>query len=298
MIGKFLSVITLCLLLPGIAAYQSKSDAGREGYKGAVHTFEIESTEYNESEGNMVKGRHRNLESGAFDLKGNLIERIIYDDYGFLVGKETHSHDPGGNLTASLLNDPKGVLQEKTVSTYGTKGELAQIITYDSKGVVTLKQKFVYDEKGNIREEVYYEQDKPMAKTIYKFDEKKNNTEVAFYLADGSKATAPIGPCFGAHRVAYRYDAKNELIGKTAYEENGDVKRTWTYNYDNKGNIAGDIRMDYYSTLKFTYNYEYDLKGNWIKQISFVHTSRKPLEGNTPDVSERKIETIRKLIYY
>ena len=246
----------------------------------------------------MPDGRHKKLDSVTFDASGKITERTIYDDYGFLVGKEIYSYDSKGNLTKTELYDSKGAVEEKRAFTYGVNNKPVRLVIYDGKGADTLKQTYSYDEKGNLREEVYYEQEKPVGRTSFKSDERGNIAEVAFYLADGSKAVAPVGPCFGAHRVVYAYNSKNELIEKTAYEINGSVKRKWSYVYDGKGNITEDIRVDEWSTLKFDYTYEYDSNGNWIEQTSLVRTSRKPLEGNTPDISERKIVTIRNITYY
>jgi len=204
---RLLGALTLVLLLTNLALAQ-KTDREKASLLGAVHSVRSHTADYLD-EDLREKGRIKQLDTVTYDANGNESERIIYDDYGFLVGKEVHTHDAKDNLTASVLSNPKGVVMERRAFTHDN-GKLVQIMTYDGKGSAVLKQVNSHDAHGRLRDETYYDPKNAVGKTVYKYDEKGNISEVAFYLASGSKAVAPIGPCLGAHKVMYSYDDKSK----------------------------------------------------------------------------------------
>lgn len=290
---RLFAVLTLALLLFPSAGAQKRLDREKENLLGAVRSVRSQMTDY--VGGNLQEeGRTKQLDMVIYDTKGNEVERTIYDDYGFLVGKEVHTHDASGNLIESVLSDDKGAAMERRVYTYDN-GKLIQLVSYDGKDNAVLKQVNSYGENGRLREETYYDPKKAAGKTVYKYDEKGNVSEVAFYLANGSKAVAPIGPCLGAHRVIYSYDVTGKPIKVVAYEPDGELKKSWQYSYNPKGQIAEDIREDAWSRTTFVYAYEYDSRGNWIKQIATVHDQSK-LSQTGPN--ERKTMIMREIAYY
>ena len=269
------------------------TDREKEGLLGAVrsvHSQMIDSVD----ETLQGKGRTKQLASVTYDTGGNEVERIIYDDYGFLVGKEVHTHDAKGNLIESVLFDPKGAVMERRVYTQDG-GKLSQITRHDGKGNIGLKQVNFYDANGRIREETYFDPKIAIGKTVYKYDEKENISEVAFYLADGSKAVAPIGPCLGAHNVIYSYDGKGKLTKSVAYEPDGEMKKSWQYAYNPKGYIAEDMRESAWSRTKFVYTYKYDSQGNWTEQTATANVQSKLTQMES---YERKTVILRKITYH
>lgn len=290
---RLFTVLTLTLLLFNSAGAQKKPDREKENLLGAVRSVRSQMTDYID-EKLQEKERTKQLDIVTYDTKGNEVERTIYDDYGFLVGKEVHTHDANGNLIESVLSDPKGVVMERRVYVYDM-GKLTQTVSYDGKGNVGLKQVNSYGENGRLREETYYDPKKAVGKTIYKFDGKGNVSEVAFYLANGSKAVAPIGPCLGAHRVTYSYDEKGRPIKVAAYEPDGELKKSWQYSYNPRGQVTEDIRESAWSRTTFVYTYEYDSYGNWIKQIATINDQSK-LSQMEPH--GRKTIISREIAYY
>lgn len=294
---RFLRMLALSLLLSSTVSPQRKTDLTSEDLRGSVHVVTAESSESIYLDGQEVKGRDKKLDSLTFDSQGQLIERVIYDDYGFLVGRETYSHDVAGHLITAELYDPKGRRQEKRAFIY-RQDQLQEILTYERKRAATLKQVNMYDRKGRLQEEVYYDLTNTIGKTSYKTDDSGNAIEAAFFQANGSRAVAPIGPCFSVHKVTYSYDGQGRVTGEQAYEVDGSVKRNSSYRYDDRGNIAEEVRTGSLSTLKFAHRYEYDRQGNWIRHVVMVHTSRAPLFGDTPDESERTIIKTRRITYF
>jgi len=290
---RLFTVVTLTLLLFNLAGTQKKPDREKENLLGAVRSVRSQMADYIDGK-LQEKGRTKQLDIVTYDAKGNEVERTIYDDYGFLIGKEVHTHDANGNLIESVLSDPKGVVMERRVYAYDN-GKVTEVVSYGEKHNVGLKQVNSYGEHGRLREEIYYDSKKAIGKTVYKYDEKGNISEVAFYLANDSKAVAPIGPCLGAHRVTYAYDEKGKPIKVVAYEPNGELKKSWRYSYNLKGQIAEDIRESAWSRTTFVYTYEYDSHGNWIKQIAIVNDQSK-LSQMEPH--ERKTIISREIAYY
>jgi hypothetical protein len=198
---RLFAVLTLALLLFHSAGAQKKLDREKESLLGTVRSARSRMTDYL---GGSLQEEGRTMQMGTvmYDAKGNEVECTIYDDYGFLIGKEVHTHDASDNLIESVLSDDKGAVMERRVYTYD-KGKLTQVVSYDDKGNAVLKQVNSYGENGRLREETYYDPKRAVGKTVSDYEEKENVSEVAFYLANGSKAVAPIGPCLGAHRVTY-----------------------------------------------------------------------------------------------
>ena len=99
---RLLRALTLVLLLINPAVAQ-KADREKEGLLGAVHSVRSQTAYLDET--SKEKERTKQLDTVTYDTNGNESVRIIYDDYGFLVGTEVHTHDPKDNLTESILSD-------------------------------------------------------------------------------------------------------------------------------------------------------------------------------------------------
>jgi hypothetical protein len=295
---KFILVKKICVFLALVLSLfhlvdAQKTDREKAGLLGAVKT--VSSKQINYIDGNLeAAGITKQQDSVTYDKIGNETERIVYDDYGFLVGKEVRTFNASANLIQTVLSDPKNAVLEKQTYSY-ENNRLIQILSFDDKGSVYLKQLHTYDAKGRLTEEVYYLGDKAAGKTVYQYDAKGNISEVAFYLADGTKAIAPIGPCLSAHKKSYSYNETGKITGVIAYETDGKLKQSWQYTYDSKGNLAEDIRESVYSRKKFLYTYEYDSNANWIKQTAAISDLSKSGDVK-PD--ERKTVILREITYY
>lgn len=289
---KLCLVLTFFLFLFNPAAAQ-KTDRETAGLLGVVKTLSSKQT--NSFPGDAAKAAQtKQRDIITYDKNGNETERIIYDDYGLLIGTEIRTFTTGNNLIESVLTDPKKTLTGKRVYSF-ENNRLTQTVDLDGKGNTNLKQINSYDAKSRITEETYYIADKAFGKTTYKYDLKGNLAEASFFLADGTKAIAPIGPCLGTHRVTYLYNENGETTVVTAFEPDGKLKRTWKYAYNAKGNIVEDTRISPGYNKKFAYTYEYDLKGNWIKQTGIIRDMSKLSET---DAYERKTIVTREITYY
>jgi hypothetical protein len=294
---KYIFVFLVYLSFVCSANAQKKTDVEKQKLIGAVKSISSKMISYaDENEQNPVRTVQRDLI--GYDKKGNEIERIIYDDYSFLVGKNINTYDEKGNLSESVLTDGKNKILEKNVREY-EQGNLIQTVTFDGKGRAQLKQINSFDNKGYITAETYFVSTKPIGKTVYKYDSNYNLIETAFFTADGSKAFAPIGPCLSSHKLVYSYSGKHpaQIV---AYEPDGKIKVSWKYSYDKNERLTELVKESDYSVLKFQYSYEDDSKGNWIKQSSVgTSLSKSDIFKSGKFLSSKRITVIsREITYY
>ncbi len=238
----------------------------------------------------------------TYDSKGNEIERVMISDFGELMGKDVRTFNPDSSLREATIT-AKGSVQRVDKYLYEA-GQLSQILVYDSKGILRQKISKIYDQVGRVTEETYSDADTTRAKTVFRYDEIGNLVETAFFLIDGQKAVAPIGPCFGAHRITYKYDSNRRVIASTAFEPEGDEKKAWTYSYDERGNYSLYTIKSRSSVTRITYTHEYDSRGNWTKRTTVSETDDNLLQQmlnatgkkTTPDELRAMKESSKSLV--
>ena len=137
-----------------------------------------------------------------YDEAGREIERQPISDFGEAMGKISRNFGKDGLLAESIWTDPKGNLLRKDVFNY-LNGKVSEMFTYNAAAVMVEKTVYSYDDKARLSAETYYDSGEPVAKTVYKYDGLDKPAEIALKKEKGSKATAPVGPCLGAHRVTF-----------------------------------------------------------------------------------------------
>lgn len=281
------AVLALPFLLFGLTAAHKESNREAEGLLGPVRSESSQLLRLSSGESEK-KGRPQQQDLVSYDAQGNEVERTIYDDYGFLRGRQVSKRDRNGHLLERIMSDTDGAVMERQVYVY-SDGKLTETIHHDAKGAVELREVNRYDENGRLSEVAYYEGQKKVAKTVYRYDEAGQGSEAVFYMADGSKAIAPIGPCLGAHRMTYSYDSKGRSHKVVAYEPDGTMQKSWLYAYNDKG-LMSEVKLeDEYSHTTQVHTYEYDSRGNWTKRISTIDDQRKPRE---PDELSRLVSSL------
>ncbi len=292
---RLFTLLALPLLIFGLTAAKEVPDAQRENLFGPVRSVDVRMTRHLGDEAED-KGRPMQLDIVTYDLNGHEIERTIYDDFGFVVGKQVVTRDANGNVTDRILSDPEGKVLERESFVYAG-GRLAEIIYRNEKGEVGLRQVSTYGDDGLVREVAYHEAEKVVGRTVYRYDAQGRGSEATYYRADGARAIAPIGPCLGAHRMTYEYDEKGRPAKVVAYEPDGRMKKSWRYSYNAKGDIAEERREDSWSREASTISYEYDSRGNWIRRVAIVNDVPKPGRREMPPSKSRVIHS-RKITYH
>ena len=282
------AALTFTFLLFSTAVAQEKSDREKANLLGPVRSVRSETIDYKDETLKQSVGTWE-LETVTYDEKGNEIERITSLAQGSFVGKEVRTYDAKGNLIGSVVSNEEGV-HERRVHAY-EGGKLVSIVSYDADGKVVSKQFNSYGKNGLLLEEKYLVGKKPFGKTVYKYDQIGNLSEVAFYAPNGAKSIALMGPCLGAHRVTYAYNAQRNPTRVVQYNPDGEVNESWQYSYDSKGLVTA--KSFEYGSLKqtFVYVYEYDSRGNWIRKITTIGSNNSSRIGpsSTTSVTSREI---------
>ncbi|MEA3052298.1 MAG: hypothetical protein QOG72_1201 [Sphingomonadales bacterium] len=267
---RFFKVLAVPLLLVGLTAAHEKSNREEEGLLGPVRsvssrmTHRLMGLDLGEAE---AEGRPQQQDLVVYDAEGNEAERTIYDDFGFLGGRQVNKRDSSGHLVEAVLSDPKGVLMARYLYVYADD-RVAETVHYDRKGKVELREVNSYGEQGRLSEVTYRTGSNAVGRTVYRYDSAGLRSETLFFMPDGSKAVAPIGPCLGAHRITFTYDEKGRPHEAVSYEPSGAMKKSWLYAYNGKGLMSEEKFEDSYKYTTNTHVYEYDSRGNWIKRIT------------------------------
>lgn len=288
----------LCQVTPA-RRQTEQTDRAREGLVGPVKTVSAERIDPADDSGSVKEGeRRQQLDTITFDERGREVSRIIYDDYGFLVGTETHSFDAAGRLMESSLKAEEQEHESREVYRYDAASRLVEKLTYAGGRADALTETLVYDARGRVTEVAVSYRSEAGGKTKYKYDAGGRLVEVAFYRPNGRPAVAPVGPCFGVHRLAYKYGAQGRPVEVRAFEPDNSLKRTTTYAYDERGNVLEESRQQSYGTLTFKHAYTYDARGNWTELVTRIvrKDSYSPL--GLPSGYERVQLQRRTITYY
>ncbi len=263
MLKPFVFVL-IVLVLTSSTNGQIKTDRERANLAGAVQNVRTSIWNY----GGPESGRKPDSgDTVTFDKAGNELERIMVSDFGEAMGKQTQTFDKAGNLVESTWMDTKGRVREKRTFVY-KDGRLSEILAYDGLNVIREKTTKIYNGNGSITEEIYHDPQKAVAKTVFTYDASGSATEMAFFMIDGTKAIAPVGPCLGGHKVTFTYDSQKRPITKAVFEAGGREKKRWTFGYDERGNYRSYEVKSGSIVTKIEYTYEYDSQGNWIRSTS------------------------------
>lgn len=300
--NKTATLFALLILVSSIALAQgAKTDREDAGLVGPVKTVQSRSVDYS---GDKIVGEGFMKREGdlvVYNPGGQEIDRKPVSDFGQAMGTMFRKFDSQGRLAESSSIDPKGTVLSKEIFIY-LNGTLNEVQSYDGLGRLVETKVREYDTKGRLKAEVYIESGKPVARTIYSYagTDVDLPSEIAFFMADGRKATAPVGPCLGAHRMKFDYNAKHQLAAKSVFEENGNQKQSFEWTYDGQGDVAEYFSETRGSTVKCRYKYKLDSPGNWIEQIANCTSLEKGLTvfGHKPIPYVRSTVTTREITYY
>jgi hypothetical protein len=290
-------IVTPILFIAACFGQSQKSDREIAGFVGPVQAVKGRSVDYTDK----INGpgfMNREEDRVVYDESGYEIERGAISDFGEGFGRISRTI-VDGRVTSSEWIDAKGKVISKELFAY-EKGHLTERRRFNGDLHLVERSVKSYDSEGHAIKEVYYADAKPIARTEFKYDEKGNQIESAFYMADGSKAIAPVGPCLGAHRIVTTFDDRGNVISQTFYEANGKVKRSTKYEYDLIRRVNLYITDNGSSRTTFVYKYEDDSHGNWVKRIATGTNLENGLTvfGGKPIPYVRITVTTREITYY
>lgn len=164
---------------------------------------------------------------------------------------------------------------------FNKQGNKIQHVYYNSNEKENLKRVYKYDSIENLIEVRWYEEGALTSKSIYRYNDKRENVEVSKYNYLDTLE----------HKWIIRYDINGAKLEELRYNSNAKIILRRVYKYDNNGNKIGGYQYDLDSNLtaKWTYNQmgnqseyywynsdgssngieksEFDVNGNIEKQI-------------------------------
>ena len=252
------------LLSTGVAAftreYNSMGDMIKESYL--------------DTEGKPVKNNN-NIATVVYerDIRGNITKLLYYDESGEpilsdegIAGADFVYDDNGNEIRRSFFN-------KEGKPTKGYLGFASRQHTYDGNGnmltdrYLDVNGKYILvdgvagfdyklDARGNIIEEIPVGTDGKLASgkllTRYKYDEKDNVIELAYFNSAGKPAVNALH----YHRETSVYNTRNQCVESCYYDANGNLTE-----YDDNN----------YSILRI----EYDERGQVVK-VSYFDEDDKP----------------------
>lgn len=290
--------LAIFLTLVGIGLGQ-KTDREEKELKGPVKTVTKMRVTY-DADGKISPWGDSGGEYFSFSLNGTLLETRYLDEKKNVWARLPRVFAKGSDLaTQEHWYDDTGKFISREVYSY-TGGKLTETLVYQGMNTFFTKRTRHYGNNGKVDTETYYNKLKPVSKTTFKYDEKGNWVESAFFLIDGTPELASTGPCESAHKIISAYDSAGRLIERAFYYLNNKRRNTlrWTYD-DNSGNHASySIESDRKITVH-TYKYELDQYGNWTKWTSDSREVYKN-EKLDPDAREFRSKTVatREITYY
>lgn len=194
----------------------------------------------------------------------------------------------------STLRDPKGGLIERRVYSYATGDTPSALSITDARGR-GYEEQYRRGPGGRLERITYVARGTPMGWAIFTYATGPEPAAVAYFDRKDQPATAPVGPCLGAHRVTFRYTG-GRIDEQALFEADGSRKRRSTFRYDPAGNITQEVRTDAYGELRFDHAYEYDARGNWTARTTTTIRDLKGLHGQDQSTPVR--QTRRTITYY
>lgn len=309
------------------AEYSSKYGAWAEVEKslGHVSVFDVQGRQ---TEMTYPRSKPQKVEF-AYDDKGNLVKRLIYDEFQSNPAKDILTYDTNGRLLEEASYSPENTPEDRYTYKYDEFGNVVEYTRYDSEGGLSKRETTAYhakDGKVIVEASIYgpdgrlesaekmaylYENAKLLKVLAYKGSKPIINAE-AVYNKDGSLTITNYGDDYRYVRirnhkgkeVSSAYYDKNVLTYKSLnyYDKIGSLvtavsiapshwKKVTTY--DNLGNTVGYSEYDSNGKLKCRYRYAYEVDSNcnWIKQVKEEHVTKFGKQFYEPrSVDYRKIE--------
>lgn len=195
-----------------------------------------------------------------FDVNGNLLERIFYEEDGKLNSKIKFFYNNGIEIDSIFNADNNLTGHSKTEYDDGLKKSFVSSTILRNILQPTYNEVFKYDNKKNLIEKISFDnQNRQISKTNFKYDERNRLIEERW---------------FNSKNILEWYSKdSNDIMGNrvksTVFDKDNNVTNTTQYFYDKKGEIVFDSSYNIDRKLSFIhiYSYVYDSHDNWTKRV-------------------------------
>ena len=209
-----------------------------------------------DSDGSVSSFTH---ETWAYDVYGNEIEYVSYDENGNVEEKTEHEYDAFGNKIRYEEYDKDGESAYKIIYNYDERGNRILLAKYE-EGKLENKSEWEYDENDNVKKAVFYEGHvNIIGITEFEYDENGNKIKEAHY--DGAENVD--------YWDEYEYDENGNKIKEVHYDDTGSVDYWDEYEYDRNGNLSKQV-SNFEDSIDYTWEYEYDESSRIICRRDYI----------------------------
>jgi hypothetical protein len=217
-----------------------------------------------------VTAKGTKVESQTFDLKGNVIQEIMYDEYGNIGSKTISKYDDRGNSVEDVVYNSDGTISSKVVTVY-RKDTIATIKVYNPDGTINITKysKMVHWRDTDLKADVPYfncyalklfnRKDSTIYGEVkYMYDDAGNMIGVlSFSTSDGKTL-------YLTQKDGFKYNQKNEMIEHDYYGvQYDDITGYQKYKYDGNGNTIAVEANSY------TWVYKNDARGMLVSVTKY-----------------------------
>lgn len=189
-----------------------------------------------------------------YDLNGNEIQYLAYNEVGYCVEKYIHEYeyDTKGNILENLYYENDGSLYEKEVYKYNDDSKLIEYIFCNYSTDFESNYTEIYDEKGNLFKKTKFDLDgNPIEIITYKYNNRNDKTESCYqYLHNNTESL-----------YLQEYDENNSLVKLETYK-NKKLTETTTIKYDSKNNRTELIDRNEYDEIIDQKSWSYLINDN------------------------------------
>lgn len=132
---KYLSIFAISILISLPVFSQKKNNEQLKKIK----TTTVFEEDFEKNNGRQIKESFT-----KFDLSGNIIEEIEYDEYGKVTLHMQYEYDKDGNKTKEIYYNSKGTIDKTWVYSY-ENGLKKEKHVYKSNGKLKSKKKYLYE---------------------------------------------------------------------------------------------------------------------------------------------------------
>lgn len=207
-----------------------------------------------DNRGNTIKYLCNGLDSTRFDsqeceydLNGNLIRSITFDQTGSIIFKEECDYNKSGKLIKRINYDKNSIIYQE-INSLDKNDSIFETLEFDAQGLISQKYEYSYCEN------------KLFQKHRFGYDNKLMSIEKNYYDNSGNIILKENVNPDSSFRSKFKYK-RNHIIEQIDYRSDGTINSKQINKYDIRGNKIEEILYSSYdsnlkliSQKKYKYN--------------------------------------------
>lgn len=269
-----------------LSAQEKTENLSSKNISGKVKSIKEISYDGTENFGELKKGKLTGIIFFEYNEVGNLIKETQYDEKGKISYITNYKYDSRNNL----IEKSSQSIGIWIVYNYDDNGKCIQSDELKKDKSLKFRTKHKYNPLGYLIESnTYNSQGKHYRKSLFKYDEEGNQTEISWYkngqlTYNVHKVYNQFGNVTRVDNVIdllgergnimlYDYDDRKNVIGTTYINPDGSIRYNLSTAYDSYGNVISENSNseDWMNQYETKNTYDYDEFSNWITCQEISH---------------------------